>query len=339
VPFLIKFSVVLPVRNGWPYIKECVESILAQTYAQFDLIVLDNQSTDQTLEWLKSRDDTRIRIHTSPIPLSIVESWARAKDVERQEYMTLIGHDDVFDPNFLETIRQLIEHHPTCALYQTDARLINSDGKKIRTCVPVPELETAAQYLKARFTFNRDTFGTGFVMRSTDYDRVGGIPPFERLSFADDALWLSLLGSGNKACAPGEHFSVRVHPKSESASLTSLWPTVLSGLSSLSDFLNSFVQTNEDAREVYSKYGPDFMLAYHRNALIMALVESSEAGRRIDPDTIDRFRASLIKTSPALAAQLFRSPKVAAVAALNASPLRSALLPLWGLYSRYKMRS
>ena len=336
---MIRFSVILPVRNGWPYVEECVNSILAQTYPHFDLIALDNCSTDATVEWLRSRNDPRIRICTSPVSLSIVDSWVRVMHVERHEYMTLIGHDDAFDADFLETIKNLIKRRPESSLYQTGGRFINSVGRTVRSCVAVPEIETAAQYLKARFTFNRDNFGSGFVMRSADYDRVGGIPPFERLFFADDALWLALVGSGSKACDPGEHFSVRVHPESKSASLPSLWRPILSGLASLTEFLNSFAQTNAEAHETYRAYGPDFMLTYHRNALIMALVEASEAGQRIDSATTNRIRASLMRTAPDQVGELFRSPKVAAIAALNASPLRSVLPMLWSQYSRLKTRS
>ena len=336
---MIRFSVLLPVRNGWPYVQECVESILAQTYPHFELVVLDNQSTDGTLAWLKARNDPRIRIYTSPAPLSIVENWARVKDVEKQEYMTMIGHDDTFDRDFLEKISALIERYPDSSLYQTGARLINSEGKTIRSCMTVPAVETAAQYLKARFTFQRDTFGTGFVMRSADYDRVGGIPAFEKLFFADDALWLSLVGASTKACDPDEHFAVRVHPKSESASLPSVWSAILTGLGQFSGFLAGFVRDNAEARAVYLALGPDFMLTYHRNACIFALVEASQLGRRIDRAAVGRIEASLSKIAPSRAGSLFRSPKVAAVAALNASPLRPAVPFLWTLYSRLKNRS
>ncbi len=339
MPDLTKFSVLLPVRNGWPYVKECVDSILAQTYPHFDLIVLDNQSTDNTLEWLRSLRDERVRIHTSSSSLSIVDSWARVKDVPKQEFMTIIGHDDLLDPEYLATIKRLIDRHPESALYQTGARLINSDGNTIRPCIAVPELEIASEYLTARFTFNRDTFGTGFVMRSADYDRIGGIPAFEKLFFADDALWLSLMGTASKACDSGEYFSVRVHPKSESASLPSVWASILTGLGQFSDFLAMFVQTNADARKVYLEFGPDFMLTYHHNACIFALVEASEAGRRIDSSTVDRLENSLKQTAPSRAGRLFKSPKVAAIAVLNASPFRFAVPMLWRLYSSRKMRS
>ena len=81
------------------------------------------------------------------------------------------------------------------------------------------------------------------------------------------------------------------------------------------------------------------MLTYHRNACIFALVEASQLGRRIDRAAVGRIEASLSKIAPSRAGSLFRSPKVAAVAALNASPLRPAVPFLWTLYSRLKNRS
>jgi glycosyltransferase involved in cell wall biosynthesis len=338
-PALIGFSVVLAVRNGWPYVQECVESVLAQSYPHFDLIVLDNQSTDNTMPWLKTLKDGRLRLFNSPTPLSIVGSWARVKDVAKQEYMTLIGHDDTLDPDFLMAIKALIERNPDSALYQTGARLINADGNIIRGCRPVPESETAAQYLQARFTAQRDIFGTGFVMRSAEYDRLGGLPQFERLFFADDALWLSLLGQSSKVADPAEHFAVRIHPGSESASLPSAWSSILTGLGQFSEFLEAFVRTNAAARSVYSEFGADFMLNYHRNIYIFALVEASEAGRRIDLAVAERIEASLAKAAPSRAGQLRRSAKAVAVETLNASPFRFAVPGLWNAYYRLKTRS
>jgi glycosyltransferase involved in cell wall biosynthesis len=336
---LTKFSVVLPVRNGWPYVRECIESVLAQTYPYFDLIVLDNQSTDNTMPWLKTLNDHRLRPFSSQAPLSIVESWARVKDVEKQEYMTLIGHDDTLDPDFLTAIKALIDRCPDGALYQTGARLINAEGKTIRSCKTVPERETAAQYLEARFKSKRDIFGTGFVMRSADYDRLGGIPPFEKLFFADDALWLSLLGQSYKAADPAERFAVRIHPGSESASLPSAWSSILTGLNQFSDFLNTFILANAQARSVVAEFGAEFMLNYHRNIYIFALVEASQAGRRIDAAAAERIEASLARIAPSAAGTLHHSPKVAVVRMLNESPLRSFVPGLWNLYYRLKTRS
>lgn len=335
---MIQFSIFLPVRNGWPYVQDCVTSILAQTYPHFELTVLDNQSTDETLAWLRGIDDPRMHIRTSSTSLSIQDSWARVKGMEKLEFMTLIGHDDVLDPEYLSAICSLVERFPDAGLYQTGSRLINSDGSKIRDCRAVPERETASEYLRARFAFERDVFGTGYVMRSRDYDRVGGIPPFERLFFADDALWLSLLRDSYKASDARELFGVRIHPKSESASLPSAWSSILKGLGQFTGFLRDYVVADPACSAVVQAAGPSFLLAYHRNAYIYALVEACQAGKRIPAAVVQTIVASLERDSPAVAAQLRHSLKISLIEGLNASPLRSLVPALWRGYYRFKTR-
>jgi GT2 family glycosyltransferase len=336
---LTKFSVVLAVRNGWPYVQECVESILAQSYPHFDLIVLDNQSTDRTIPWLKSLSDGHIRFYSSSSPLSMVESWGRVVGVEKQQYMTLIGHDDVLDTGFLMGINELIDRNPDAKLYQTGLRLIDSDGRKIRSCKPVPQRETPAQYLEGRFTYQRDITGTGIVMRSEDYDRLGGLPNFERLFFADDALWLSLMQGGYKAYDPTELCSVRMHGKKESATKPSAWLSLLLGLNQFSDFLNDYAERDTEAQVAVAKHAAGFMTRYHQNLYILALVEACQSARRIDPAVTEQIAASLAKCAPAAADSLRDSPKVRAIEGLNAIPLRSVVPHLWRAYHRFWMQA
>ncbi len=336
---MIQFSIFLPVRNGWPYVKECVESILRQTYPHFELIVLDNQSSDNTVPWLKSLTDSRINLLTSSTSLSIEDSWARIKGAEKLEFMTLIGHDDILGSDFLAATKALIDRHPDAALYCTGSRLINSEGKRIRSCRSVPDRETAAQYLTARLTFQRDVFGTGYVMRSADYGRVGGIPCFEKLFFADDALWLSLLTGSHKASDPTEHFSVRIHPKSESASLPSIWPSIIRGLNQFTEFLHRYVENDKASYTVMVALESEFLLAYHRNAYIYALIEACQANRKIDPAVFERIRSSLTANVPLVAGDLRRSVKVVIIEGLNASPLRVYVPRLWGVYNSLKNKS
>lgn len=332
-----KYSIVLPVRNGWPYVQECVESILAQSFPDFDLVVLDNQSTDGTVEWLKTKSDDRIRLYGSRTALSIVESWGRIKDVVKHEYMTIIGHDDVLDPDFLATIDSLVERHPDSALYLTGSRFINAKGNKIRTCKPVPALETAAQYLEARFKYERDISASGYVMRSADYDRIGGIPRFEKLYFSDDALWLSLMSGSNKVTEPSEHLSIRIHEKSESASVPSLWPLILLGLNQFGEFLRNF--DDPESRTVCAAHMGQFMAAYHRNIYIYALIEACKMNRKIDRAVTEKIQNSLAKNAPSMAGRLRRSAKVAAIEALNAGPTRVLVPYLWDVYYGLKTRS
>ena len=99
-----KFSVILPVKNGGDYLKECVNSILSQTYTNFNLLILENCSTDNTLNWLMSLHDDRIKIYPSSESLVIEENWARVLSIPKNEFMTLIGHDDILLPNYLQVV-------------------------------------------------------------------------------------------------------------------------------------------------------------------------------------------------------------------------------------------
>ena len=78
-----KVSVVLPVRNGVPYLRKAVQSVLAQTFADLELVVLENWSSDGTAEILAGFDDPRLRVVPAERPLSIIENWARAAEQTR----------------------------------------------------------------------------------------------------------------------------------------------------------------------------------------------------------------------------------------------------------------
>lgn len=215
---LMKYSIILPVRNGGEYIKECILNILSQTLDNFNLIILENFSTDGTQAWIESLNDPRIIIIPAEKPLSMQENWSRAAFIDRNEFMTMVGADDVLYPDYLQTIDDLIIKHPGASLYQTHFRFINEEGKTIRNCQPMKEEETAAEFLESICLNKISIMGTGFMMRSSDYTVVGGIPDYPSLLFADFELWIELTRLKYKATAAATCFSYRVHTNSTTAS-------------------------------------------------------------------------------------------------------------------------
>jgi glycosyltransferase involved in cell wall biosynthesis len=214
----MKYSIVLPVRNGGEYVKECVYSVLSQTLNNFNLHVLDNCSTDETLEWIGSLKDDRIKVFSSEKPLTIEENWARAVSIPKNEFLTIIGHDDVLARNYLSVMDELISKHPDASLYQTHFSYIDSKGKKIGDCKHMKEIETDKNFLTSVLTKNIDIMGTGFMMRSKDYDALGGIPAYPNLLFADFELWLNLTRISYKATSLQNCFSFRLHQSTTSVS-------------------------------------------------------------------------------------------------------------------------
>jgi len=334
---MARFTVFLPVRNGMPYVRECVNGILAQKHPGVEIVILDNMSTDGTAEWVATVEDPRVRLVRSDRSLTMAESWGRTLTMPKGEFMTVIGHDDVFDPDFFDIIDRLIMEHPEASLYTTAFRLIGAGGRVMRRSNVVPVRESAAEYLASRLKWERDVSATGYVFRSADYDRLGGFPPAEGLYFSDDSLWLMLSQQSYKVVYPGVAFSVRLHDGSVSASIPSLWPRIIAGLGIFAAFLERFVENDAASREVLAQHGPGFFHRYHQNAYIYALVEASQKGQRIDPAVRQRIVDSLEKTVPGAGMRIEQSIPVKAVAFLNGTFLRSLVGPL--LRARQHLRS
>lgn len=205
------FSIVIPTRNGAATLAKTIQSALAQTYPRFEVVILESGSTDTTLDIIRGFDDPRLRLLSAPESLDIHANWARMLDLPLRPYLTILGHDDVFYPDFLAEIAALIERYPDASLYHTHFDLIDADDHVIRPCKPFPERESGEAFLQARQRYERDIFATGYVMRSADYVRLGGFPPFPRLYYADDFCFYQLGAVSGVACSPKSAFGYRYH--------------------------------------------------------------------------------------------------------------------------------
>jgi len=255
-----KFSVILPVKNGGSYVKECVNSILSQTLPDFNLIVLDNCSSDGTLEWLQSLKDSRIVIHESGEPLSIEENWGRIINVKKNMFITLIGHDDILYPDFLAVMDRQLKSNPDASLYHTHFNYINENGTIMRPCKPMNPCMNGYEFLQAILSGSMDAMGTGFVMRSADYNALQGIPrKYPNLLFADFELWLNLIFKSYEVVAPEKCFAFRIH---KSTTGTSQDIKLHQALDVFIDFLFSLEKDDLQAKKIINEFGAQFLLFY-----------------------------------------------------------------------------
>lgn len=223
----VRFGIFMPVKDGISYLQDAIESVIAQNRGDWNLFILDNASSDGTAELVATYRDPRIHIYRSESPLSIWESWHRvwclvADNFVHVEYITIIGHDDILLPTFLDSISNLIARHPNASLYQTGFDMIDQDGNLIRPCRPIPSYESSEDFLAARLWGIRDSFGTGYVFRSVDYVKVGGIPNMPSLLYADDLLFARLSRLAYKAALSDSQCLYRLHRMSASNQMTAL---------------------------------------------------------------------------------------------------------------------
>jgi glycosyltransferase involved in cell wall biosynthesis len=289
------FTIVLPVRNGGEYLKECVQSILAQMYENFDLAILENHSPDGSAEWLQTLNDARVKIYPSNSDLSIEDNWARTLSIPRQEFMTFIGHDDLLTPDFLSVVNQLIDEHPDASLYQTNFTRIDGIGNVINQSESIPERESVEDSLKGYLMLQRQSY-SGFVVRTSDYDQVGGIPNFTRLLWADVALWLRLTAISYKATAVASCFLLRIH--AESVGVSSKGESIRNALKSFIEFLLNFQQEHQELIPVIREFAPNYFLHFARLIYLLELVDATKYNRKIDLKVLSSLQQIIEKIAP-----------------------------------------
>lgn len=113
-----KVSIMMPVYNGLPLIKASIESILRQTYSNWECIIVDDGSTDGTSEYLDMLPqlDSRFIIHH--FEKNMGRPYARQKTLELStgEYVTMLDADDLMSPDRIEVQVQYLENNPDCVL-------------------------------------------------------------------------------------------------------------------------------------------------------------------------------------------------------------------------------
>ena len=125
------FSVYIPAYNHAKYLGQTIESVLEQTYGDFELIIIDDCSTDNTRELVHSYEDKRISYHFNEKNLGCVASHNRGLVLARGSYITPLDADDLLLPANLEKKEKMFRENPKVGLIYTDVNLIDREGNII----------------------------------------------------------------------------------------------------------------------------------------------------------------------------------------------------------------
>ena len=114
----IKISVIMSVYNGEEYLSEAIDSVLGQSFADFELIIINDCSTDRTGEILAQYAslDTRVKVHTNEVNLRLPSSLNKAISLAEGKYIARMDADDICLPDRLEKQYDFMESHPNVAL-------------------------------------------------------------------------------------------------------------------------------------------------------------------------------------------------------------------------------
>ncbi len=194
-----QFSIYIPAFNTARYIRDCIESALTQTYADFEVVIVDDGSTDGTSEVLQSYcRDPRIRvIHRQNGGIGAASNAAvRAC---RGEYVVQLDSDDVLRPNALETVATHLAQHPDVECLYTRHTLIDAEGRILGpgwsparfdryenlVGMSVPHMRVFRRALYHR----TEGFDEGIV-NAVDYDFYLKLSEVTQIHFLDEDLYL-----------------------------------------------------------------------------------------------------------------------------------------------------
>ena len=192
----MKVSVAIPAYNGEAYISEAIQSVLNQSFRDFELLVVDDCSTDKTLEIAQSFSDPRLRVTRNDERKGLPGNWNRCLALSRGEFICIFHQDDVMAPENLERKVRLLSADSGLGLVHSSAELMTEASAP---SAPVDWIEKSYEdfqveglqyFFKLLFQGNIICAPTVVARRQLLLD-LGGFD--EELSFTSDyEMWLKV---------------------------------------------------------------------------------------------------------------------------------------------------
>lgn len=173
-------TVIMIVYNGERYIGEAVASILNQDFDDFELLIVDDGSTDGTITAIEQFDDSRIKVFRNGENKGVAFSRNFGLSAVRGRYIAIMDSDDVAFPDRLSLQYHFLEAHPNVALCGGQAILIDQSGREIGTFEQVP---TGYEHLSMHLLFRDIFINPSCMFRRSAALQLGG---YRDLGVAED---------------------------------------------------------------------------------------------------------------------------------------------------------
>lgn len=188
-------SIIMPAYNAEKYIKEAIDSIIEQTYTNWELIIADDGSIDKTKEIIESFNDSRIIISHNDINLGYLKTCNRLFSLCQGEYITFQDADDISYPNRLEEQLNAFDTDDLLGMVGTLADTISSNGK----ILDIVKRPTSYNEIKKNIIKVNTFIGATVMIKKEILKDIGGYREFfDRLAY-QDYDWTSLISERYKS--------------------------------------------------------------------------------------------------------------------------------------------
>ena len=135
----------MPVCNGEPFIHQALDSLLAQDYTHFELIITDNASTDGTAQICRTyaARDKRIRYYRYETNIGAARNFSRVFELSTGDYFMWAAHDDLWEPAYIARLVSQLNAVPDAVLAFSAFDTVNAHGQSIRSYLDLAALPSA----------------------------------------------------------------------------------------------------------------------------------------------------------------------------------------------------
>lgn len=195
-------SICVPAYQAASHLRATLVSLLAQDHDDFEVVVVDNHSSDGTSAIVESFSDNRIRLVRNSATVPIIDNFNLAVRLSRGEFVKLVCADDLIAPGCIAAQAAILREYPTVALVSARTDFIDSDGDLLRPARGLHSIvgrHRADHVIRALVRSGTNPIGApvAAMFRRADFDRVGGFRDDVELFYSDADLWVRLLAHGD----------------------------------------------------------------------------------------------------------------------------------------------
>jgi glycosyltransferase involved in cell wall biosynthesis len=220
-----KVTVGIPTYNRPEWLRQCIASVLSQSYRDFRVLVSDNASDRSTAEVVATFDDPRIEYSRSSRNLGMIGNINRIIERADTELLILLPDDDILYPEYLATTVHLFDAHKSVGVVHTGQKRIDAQSCVVESVpLQLPEpivIEPGMQYLNRSVHSRWGTVcSTSALLRTEAATSVGGMRATE-LPFADVPFYLRIALDWDFIAVAAPLVGVRIHEASETSAAIS----------------------------------------------------------------------------------------------------------------------
>jgi len=206
-----KVTVLMTVYNGIPYLRFAIDSILAQSFSDFEFLIINDCSTDETRNVILNYDDDRIRLVDNAKNIKQTRSLNKGLSLAAGDIVVRMDADDISHPNRLEMQIQYLRRHPEVTVVGSNIRFINEIGRIMGKCSR-PTGDLALRWLQLFVC--PIACGAAAFRKIVVWDKLGGFD--EAITVPQDwELWSRLMPENKVGSIPHFLIDVRRHSNCE----------------------------------------------------------------------------------------------------------------------------